>query len=166
MLWNSLPNPELFRSGLESSWRPPSFQGGAYTATRGTADMPGDPGALPLGRHFCMVPLLGRDLFFCLFGLRNSVYWLPPWLSWLRIHLPRQEARVRSLGQEDSPGEGNGNPLQYSCLEDPMDRGAWRATVPGVAEADTGYGLNNNSFYCFSTFMNLISNWVCIFWLA
>ena len=29
-----------------------------------------------------------------------------------------------------SPGEGNGNPLQYSCLENPMDRGAWRATVP------------------------------------
>ena len=32
-----------------------------------------------------------------------------------------------------SPGEGNGNPLQYSCLENPMDRGAWQATVPGVA---------------------------------
>ena len=31
-----------------------------------------------------------------------------------------------------SPGEGNGNPLQYSCLENPMDRGAWRATVYGV----------------------------------
>ena len=33
-----------------------------------------------------------------------------------------------------SPGEGNGNPLQYSCLENPMDRGAWWATVQGVAE--------------------------------
>ena len=32
-----------------------------------------------------------------------------------------------------SSGEGNGNPLQYSCLENPMDRGAWRATVHGVA---------------------------------
>ena len=30
-----------------------------------------------------------------------------------------------------SPGEGNGNPLQYSCLEDPMDRGAWQARVHG-----------------------------------
>ena len=30
-----------------------------------------------------------------------------------------------------SPGEGNGNPLQYSCLENPMDRGAWQATVHG-----------------------------------
>ena len=33
-----------------------------------------------------------------------------------------------------SPGEGNGNPLQYSCLENPMDRGAGRATVHGVAQ--------------------------------
>ena len=32
-------------------------------------------------------------------------------------------------GLERSPGEGNGNPLQYSCPENPMDRGAWRATV-------------------------------------
>ena len=36
-----------------------------------------------------------------------------------------------------SPGEGNGNPLQYSCLENPMDRGAWRATVHGVAKSQT-----------------------------
>ena len=36
-----------------------------------------------------------------------------------------------------SPGEGNGNPLQYSCLEDPMDRGAWWATVYGVAKSWT-----------------------------
>ena len=36
-------------------------------------------------------------------------------------------------GLERSPGEGDGNPLQYSCLENPMDRGAWRATVHGVA---------------------------------
>ena len=31
-----------------------------------------------------------------------------------------------------SPGEGNGNPLQHSCLENPIDRGVWQATVPGV----------------------------------
>jgi len=37
------------------------------------------------------------------------------------------------LGLGRSPGEGNGNPLQYSCLENPMDRGAWRATVYEVA---------------------------------
>ena len=44
-----------------------------------------------------------------------------------------QETWVRFLGREDSSGEGNGNPLQYSCLENPVDRGAWRATVHGVA---------------------------------
>ena len=38
---------------------------------------------------------------------------------------------IPGLGR--SPGEGNGNPLQYSCLENPMDRGAWRATVHEVA---------------------------------
>ena len=37
----------------------------------------------------------------------------------------------RGLGR--CPGEGNGNPFKYSCLENPMDRGAWRATVHGVA---------------------------------
>ena len=35
------------------------------------------------------------------------------------------------------PGEGNGNPLQYSCLENPMGRGAWRAAVHGITESDT-----------------------------
>ena len=38
-------------------------------------------------------------------------------------------------GSEKSPGEGNGYPLQYSCLENPMDRGAWWATVQGVAKS-------------------------------
>ena len=51
-----------------------------------------------------------------------------------------QETWVRSLGREDSPGEGNGNPLQYSHLEDPMDGGAWRATFHGVFIA--GHGLS------------------------
>ena len=41
------------------------------------------------------------------------------------------------LGLGRSPGEGNGNPLQYSCLENPMDGGAWKATVHGVTESDT-----------------------------
>ena len=42
---------------------------------------------------------------------------------------------IPGLGR--SLGGGNGNPLQYSCLENPMDRGAWRATVHGVTESDT-----------------------------
>ena len=41
-------------------------------------------------------------------------------------------------GSGRSPGEGNGNPLQYSCLENPMDGGAWEATVHGVTKSCTG----------------------------
>ena len=41
------------------------------------------------------------------------------------------------LGSGRSPGIGNGNPLQYSYLENPMDRGAWRAIVHRVAKRDT-----------------------------
>ena len=51
-----------------------------------------------------------------------------------------QETQVQSLGQEDSPRKGNGNPLQYSCLENPMDRKAWWATVHGVAMSQTQLG--------------------------
>ena len=40
-------------------------------------------------------------------------------------------------GSGRSPGEGNGNTLQYSCLENPMDGGAWQATVHGVAKSWT-----------------------------
>ena len=48
-----------------------------------------------------------------------------------------QETQVQSLCQEDPPGEGNGNPLQYSCLENSMDRGVQWATVHGVSNSRT-----------------------------
>ena len=63
---------------------------------------------------------------------------------------------IPGLGR--SPGEGNGNPLQYSCLENSMDRGAWQATVHGVAKSQTrlseftslpdGPGFKTLGFYC------------------
>ena len=77
---------------------------------------------------------------------------LPPFINGTATHRVAQATHFRgflhsSVGKESacnagdpvlipglgrSPGEGNGNPLQYSCLENPMDRGAWRATVHGV----------------------------------
>ena len=47
----------------------------------------------------------------------------------------RDASSVLRLGR--SSGGGNGNPLQYSCLQNPMDRGAWRATVHMVAKSQT-----------------------------
>ena len=50
-------------------------------------------------------------------------------------NLPASSGDVRSVpGLGRSPGEGNDNQLQYSCLENPKDRGAWWATVHGVAK--------------------------------
>ena len=61
-----------------------------------------------------------------------------PWLS--AVNLPAmQETQVQTLGWEDSPGGGNSNPLQYSCLGHPMDRGAWWAAVCGVARVRHGW---------------------------
>ena len=48
-----------------------------------------------------------------------------------------QENGVQSLAWKDPPGEGNGNPLQYSSLENPMDREAWQAIVHRVAKSRT-----------------------------
>ena len=47
----------------------------------------------------------------------------------------RDEGWILRLGR--FPGEGNGNPLQYSCLENPMDRGTWQATVHGASQSRT-----------------------------
>ena len=47
-------------------------------------------------------------------------------------------------GLERSPGEGNGNPLQYSCLENFMDRGAWRATIYGVTKVKYDWVTNTS----------------------
>ena len=50
-------------------------------------------------------------------------------------------------GLGGSTGEGNGNPLQYFCLENPMDRGAWWATVHGVAKSQTGLSDFTFTYY-------------------
>ena len=56
-------------------------------------------------------------------------------------NLPVNAADARNVGSISglgrSLGEGHGNPLQYSCLENPMDRGTWQAIVHGVAKSQT-----------------------------
>ena len=56
-------------------------------------------------------------------------------------NLPADAGDIRDKssipGSGRSPGGGHGNPLQYSCLENPMDRGAWQATVHGVTKSWT-----------------------------
>ena len=51
----------------------------------------------------------------------------------------RDTGSIPGLGR--SPGEGNGNPLQYSCLGNPMDKGAWWTIVRGVAKSWTGLSI-------------------------
>ena len=58
-------------------------------------------------------------------------------------------------GSGRSPGGGHGNPLQSSCLENPVDRGAWRATAHGVAESQTQ--LSEHAQTCFLSFKEIDS---------
>ena len=82
------------------------------------------------------------NFFFCLF-VRSAFFKYTA----LFVDLPRWLKGKESTCQAGDPGtipglgrflgEGNGNPLQYSCLGNPVDRGAWRATVHGVTESYT-----------------------------
>ena len=60
-------------------------------------------------------------------------------------NLPASVGDVRDMGSvpglRGTPGGGHSNPLQYSCLENPMERGAWQATVHGVSELDATEAL-------------------------
>ena len=79
-----------------------------------------------------------RDL---VFFDSHLCFWLPRWVVSVGKNPPASAGEAGDLGSIPgsgrSPGEGSGNPLQYFCLGNPMDRGAWPATVYGVTESWT-----------------------------
>ena len=88
------------------------------------------------------LPRLFLRVFFIVFSLMNR---MAPWLGFpggdsgkeLACHCRRWKDLDSIPGLGRSPGGGHGNPFQYSCLENPMDRGTWRATVHGVSKSQT-----------------------------
>ena len=76
----------------------------------------------------------------------SSIFYCFP--GGLIVNSPLAHAENTGLisGSGKSPGEGNGNPLQYSCLGNPINKGAWQATVHGVAkQLDMTERLNNSN---------------------
>ena len=78
--------------------------------------------------------LTGNALYLC-FYLYTYASWASLVVQTIKNLPAMQEIQVQSLGQEDSPAERSSSPLQYSCLENPMNRGAWLATVHRVTES-------------------------------
>ena len=78
------------------------------------------------------------------------VYWASQGALVVKIP-PANAGDIRDVGSIPgsgrSPGGGHGSPLQYSCLENPMDRGAWRATVHGVTNRHDGSNLHARTVY-------------------
>ena len=74
----------------------------------------------------------------------------------LKLIIPAKILRTRLI-----LGEGNGTPLQYSCLENPMDGGVWWAKVHGVAKSDSTYRLSNNNSVCNTS--TQVRNWLRMF---
>ena len=67
----------------------------------------------------------------------HTIYGLPQWLSGKESTCNAGDTEDAGLipGSGRSPGGGHSNPVQYSCLENPIDRGAWRTTIHGVAKS-------------------------------
>ena len=123
--WTGLPCPppgDLPNPGIKP--RSPSLQADSLLS-----DSPGklkNTGVVSLSllRGIFLTQELNQGLLYCRLILHQLSYLESPSI---------QEMQDQSLGPR-APEEGNGNPLQYSCLENSMDRGSWWATVPGLAK--------------------------------
>ena len=69
------------------------------------------------------------------------------------------QSSISGSGSGRSPGERNGNPLQYSCLENPMDGGAWRATAHGLTESDTTEWVSTSTASVTRKMMTMMRWW-------
>ena len=82
--------------------------------------------------------------------------------------LPASAGDSRDMGSIPesgrSPRIGNGNPLQYSCLENSMDRGAWQATVHGVAKSQTRLSTHTYDYYSIKFLFCIVYSTCLLFW--
>ena len=88
-----------------------------------------------------------RCVIWCLYFSHNiSVFGLPWWLSSKESACNAEDTGDKGFipGSGRSPGGENGNPFQYSCLKNPMDRRAWQATVQRITESDTTEQLSKH----------------------
>ena len=92
------------------------------------------------------------------FTISWGLYGLPRWLSGKESACCAGDSgdTVSIPGLERFPGGGNGNPLQYSCLENPMDRGAWQATVYRVTKSWAQ--LSTSRDYIIFNYLNIRKN--------
>ena len=98
--------------------------------------------------------------------LKQFYFWSPASLVTQMVkNLPAMQGDLSVIpGSGRSPREGNGNPLQCSCLENPLDRGAWRAAVHGVANSQTWQSNQTHTHTHTHTRTHLIAcHWV---WFA
>ena len=96
--------------------------------------------------------------------MTEQLNWTEASMAHMLKNLPAMQQDPDSIpGSGRSPGDGNGNLLQYSCLENPMDRGAWRATVHGVLKSQTRLSNYTSTFKQEADFWGKIQEFIlCI----
>ena len=108
------------------------------------------------GKSLCLLVIEDEEAYFEWLTYARTyliLYLLPPPLGFPGVSVVASACQGRRCkrcgfypGLGRSPGGGNGNPLQYSCLEHPMDRGAWQTTVHGITKGQTQLSMRARSW--------------------